>query len=282
MPQEFLRRTLHRVYGALVSRWRRWDAHIFGVPYSQYHRLVRKHVAADGISSVLDVGCGDSSPVARFASALEVTVGVDRHLPSIMRGRSRQAHSEYVVADVLDIGAVFPENSFDCVTLLEVIEHLSRDDGYALLAQCERIARKRVVVSTPNGFLQQPARDGNPFQEHLSGWTRQDFEARDYRVIGTAGWKPLRGELMIPRHPRWLTGRLSLLTEAWFERRPDLAFQLLCVRDHDAQPRQTESSGSTLPVQRSPILRGDRPSASCRLTNIHGLMKLAATAGAAS
>lgn len=217
----------------LISRVvRNADARLFGIEYSQYHRILRKLVLADGCTSLLDVGCGERSPVALFAADIPYRVGVDAHLPSIEKSRAARIHSDYVVANVLDIGKRFPPDSFDCVTLLEVIEHLPRSEGQALLEQCERIARKRVVLSTPNGFVEQPAVPGNPLQAHVSGWTVADFRNRGYEVTGIAGWKVLRGPLMRPRwRPHALLGRIALLTEPWVEARPELAFQLLCVKE---------------------------------------------------
>jgi SAM-dependent methyltransferase len=210
---------------------RQADAWLFGAEYQQYHRILRRLVINSGCDSLLDVGCGENSPVGRFAAEIRYRVGVDAHLPSIERSRRAGIHSEYVVANVMDIGAKFSALSFDCVTLLEVIEHLSRADGEQLLAQCEGIARKKVVVSTPNGFVSQAPTPDNPFQEHISGWTAADFQSRGYEVTGIAGWKWLRGPLMQPRwRPRAIFGRLSLVTEAWFEKHPDEAFQLLCVK----------------------------------------------------
>lgn len=207
------------------------DARLFGIEYAQYHRILRKLVLADGCASLLDVGCGERSPVVLFAADIPYSVGVDAHLPSIEKSRAAGIHSDYLAANVLDIGEHFPPNSFDCVTVLEVIEHLTRSEGLELLEQCERIARSRVILSTPNGFVEQPAIPGNPLQAHVSGWTAADFRSRGYEVTGIAGWKPLRGPLMRPRwRPHALFRRIALVTERWVEARPELAFQLLCVK----------------------------------------------------
>jgi 2-polyprenyl-3-methyl-5-hydroxy-6-metoxy-1,4-benzoquinol methylase len=213
---------------------RRADAWIFGADYAQYHRILRRLVLDGGCDSLLDVGCGERSPIAFFAEDIQYRVGVDAHSPSIERSRIAGIHSDYVLANVLEIGAKFAPVSFDCITLLEVIEHLSRADGEKLLDQCERIARKKVIVSTPNGFVPQLSEPDNPLQEHLSGWTAEEFRNRGYEVTGIAGWKPFRGPLMRPRwRPHAFFGRLSLLTEAWAEKRPDRAFQILCVKQLD-------------------------------------------------
>ena len=212
------------------------DARIFGTEYAQYHRVLRELVLDGGCRSVLDVGCGESSPIAFMAADIPLRVGVDVHLPSIEKSRAAGIHSDYVVMNVLEIGSRFPPGSFDCVTLLEVIEHLPRSDGDALLAQCERIARKKVVLSTPNGFVEQPPTRENRFQEHVSGWTAADIRSRGYRATGVAGLMFLRGPLMRPKwRPHALFRRISLLTERWAENRPDKAFQILCIKKIPAQ-----------------------------------------------
>ena len=225
----FLRFGLY--FSFLGHLFRKWDARVFGVQYNQYHGLLRQLVLDGRCESLLDVGCGANSPVGRFATEIPRRVGVDTHFPSIEQSRNAGIHSEYVISNVLEIGDKFAADSFDCVTLLEVIEHLPRDAGERLLAHCERIARLKVVVSTPNGFLYQAPTPDNPFQEHVSGWSAEDFRSRGYEVTGISGWKPLRGTLMRPKwRPHAIFGRLSLLTERHFETRPDRVFQILCVK----------------------------------------------------
>jgi hypothetical protein len=208
------------------------DARLFGIGYRQYHQYLRNLVLKDGCDSLLDVGCGSSSPIAGFASEIKYRVGVDAHLGSIEISGDKGIHSEYVMSDILEIGEKFSPSSFDCVTLLEVIEHLPREAGEKLLKQCERLAKGRVIVSTPNGFVPQDPTPNNPFQEHVSGWSAMDFRSRGYEVLGMAGWKHFRGQLMRPRwRPHFLFERISLLTEAWFINRSDYAFQILCSKD---------------------------------------------------
>ena len=203
----------------------------FGVEYAQYHRILRRLVLDGGCTSVLDVGCGERSPLAFFANEIPYRVGVDAHEGSIEKSRAANIHTAYVVSNVTEIGKRFSPGSFDCVLLLEVIEHLPREGGASLLAQCERIARKRVVASTPNGFVEQASTPENPFQAHISGWTTADFTVRGYEVTGVAGWKFLRGPLMRPKwKPHAVFSRVSMLTEPWFENRPHNAFQILCVK----------------------------------------------------
>lgn len=207
------------------------DAALFGIPFAQYHRVLREVVLGSGCESLLDIGCGEKSPIHLFTSAIPRTVGVDAHGPSLEASRDAGVHGEYVQLDITEIGGRFQSRSFDCVVALDVIEHLSREEGLRLLDAMETIAGKRVVVFTPNGFLFQPPEPGNPHQEHVSGWTAAEMRDRGYDVIGIAGWKPLRGPYVKPRwRPHAVWERLALLTEHAFESRPDSAFQILCVR----------------------------------------------------
>jgi len=162
------------------------------------------------------------------------SVGADAHVPSILAARAASSHHDYCCIDLNDLGSVFRPKSFDCVVALDVIEHFTKSDANVLLDAMERIARMRVIVMTPNGFLPQAASHDNPFQQHISGWTAGEMRARGYDVIGMNGWRALRGEYAEPRRPKWLTERLSLATEEWFEARPQHAFHLFCVKNVDA------------------------------------------------
>lgn len=182
--------------------------------------------------SVLDVGCGTDSPVGRLTARLGRTVGVDGHAPSVEASRRRGMHSDYLVAGVLEIGEHFAERSFDCVVASDLIEHLEKADALRLLGLMERIARKKVIVFTPNGFLLQGEYGDNPFQRHRSGWGVEEMQALGYRVSGINGWRPLRGELArVAWRPRPFWKAVSFLSRPLTARFPRHAFQLLCVKD---------------------------------------------------
>ena len=211
----------------------RWlDYALFG-PFDRYIRAVEKAVS-DDCSSLLDIGCGDASPISRFANRPPSSVGVDAYEPAIAKSRALGIHDSYVCLNVLEIKDNFVERSFDCVMALEVIEHLEKEDALRLIVMMERIARKRVVISTPNGFLPQGAFDENLLQRHRSGWEVDEMRSMGYRVLGLSGWKPLRGAQAKPAlRPYFLCDRLARLTEPFFEQRPKSAFQILCVKDID-------------------------------------------------
>ncbi|MBN1209569.1 MAG: class I SAM-dependent methyltransferase [Myxococcaceae bacterium] len=199
-----------------------------------FHRTFQEALVGT-CQSVLDVGCGFNSPLRRFSHLIPRTVGVDGYEQAIARSREAGIHTEYHRMDLLEVGKHFAPKSFDGVIAIDVIEHFDKPDGYRLLEMLEALARKRVILFTPNGFLPQDEWDGNVHQVHRSGWEVYDFELRGYRVIGMSGWKPLRGEHALPRiRPYWLGGLVSRLTEPFATRFPRHAFALMAIRDMEA------------------------------------------------
>jgi SAM-dependent methyltransferase len=194
-------------------------------------RLLEEEVTAC-CRTVLDLGCGFDSPLRRFASRLEHSVGVDMFAPYLAQSRDSRIHSEYRQGSALEAVAMFGERSFDCAMAIDLIEHLEKPDGERLLDVLERVARRRAIVFTPNGFVPQESYDGNPYQTHRSGWTPDEMRSRGYRLYGVHGWKPLRAERGEPRwRPRRFWATLALRTQPLVEHRPDIAYHLLCVKD---------------------------------------------------
>ena len=133
--------------------------------------------------------------------------------------------------DIMDIGKKFKENSFDCVLASDIIEHLPKEQGLELLDIMEKIAKKKVIIMTPNGFLQQGEYDNNPFQIHKAGYTAKEFREKGYKVIGISGLKSLRGEFAIIKYkPKLFWLLISDLTQLFVKNKPEKAFQLLCMK----------------------------------------------------
>jgi hypothetical protein len=100
----------------------------------------------------------------------------------------------------------------------------------------ETIASKRVVVLTPNGFLEQAAAPDNQHQEHLSGWQSKEFHRRGYAVLGVNGWRPLRGPYATIRwRPASVWWRLAQFSQRFVRSKPRYAFHLLCIKEMGAE-----------------------------------------------
>jgi predicted TPR repeat methyltransferase len=210
----------------LRDRWRATRATL-APPY--WHEVLH---AVGPAKSVLDVGCGSSSPLAEGRDRFERLVGVDAFPESIEASRARGLHDELIELDVRKLGERFSPRTFDAVVAVDLLEHLERSEGLELLAEMERIARQRTVVFTPNGYVEQGARGANPFQVHRSGWSVSDLESLGYRVTGVNGLRLLRGEeASIRFRPKRAWSLAADLTQPLVRRVPQLAFHLLAVKE---------------------------------------------------
>jgi ubiquinone/menaquinone biosynthesis C-methylase UbiE len=186
---------------------------------------VKKELA--DCETALDLGCGPNSPLE--GTALSYTVGVDIFEPYLKECRRKKIHSSYIRADIREIE--FKDSSFDAVLMLEVLEHLTKEEGRRLLDKCARWARKKVIITTPNGYLPQDGYDNNPLQEHISGWSVEELRRLGFRVTGLLGWKKLRGYKAMLRHrPTLLWQVISDLTQKLTYHYPGLASRLLAVK----------------------------------------------------
>jgi len=180
-----------------------------------------------GCGSLLDVGCGENSPI-KYAVKRGYSVGLDLFKPSILKSKQAKLHDEYVLASINHL--CFKPNSFQTVALLDVLEHLSKSDGYKIMNQVEGLANDKVVVFTPNGFLKQQEYESNLYQKHLSGWTVHELENLGFRVYGMNGFRFFLTEKAAYRINQLWYFKLVDFSQAFAFRCPMLAFQLLGVK----------------------------------------------------
>ena len=140
-------------------------------------------------STVLDLGCGPSSPI-QYCKNVRYSVGVEPFGKYLLMSKKQKIHNRYLNAKIEDLN--FPDRTFDAVIMIEVLEHLPRDIGKKILLKIEKWAKNKVVVTSPNGFLAQPAVDKNQLQKHLSGWSVATMQRLGYQVVGLEGLKFLR------------------------------------------------------------------------------------------
>ena len=87
--------------------------------------------------------------------------------------RMRAIYDEVFVMDVADM-TDDELASYDMVLMVDVLEHMERDDAIKLL---ERIPG-RIVICTPRDYFQNPEWEEIPPEAHRSVWTYNDFDGR--------------------------------------------------------------------------------------------------------
>lgn len=185
-----------------------------------------------GSKTILDLGCGRNSPIKYCTGTY--SVGVDLFEHYLVESKKKRIHNDYVLADVRNVQ--FVPKSFDTVVCLDVLEHLTKEEGYELIKKIKLVAKKKIVIFTPNGFLTQTDYDENPLQAHKSGWRAHEFRGLGFEVKGIGGLKFFRGErgkLKFESKIEILNKGLMLLSnlsQKIVYHFPRWAFQLLAVK----------------------------------------------------
>ena len=214
--------------GVALSLWRRgiYD------PFVLLNALELRRLLI-GLPAVLDVGCGNASPLQDLQPA--EAVGLDGYAPSLEAAKAAHTHSRFVLGDIRHLPEHFKTGEFDACIALDVIEHLPKEDGLKLIRDMESVARGRIIFLTPNGFLPQKHQTLDDLQEHLSGWSAEEMRGLGFTVIGLLGPKSLRGEFhRLKRSPRIFWVLVALVRHFTRTRsHPDEAAAILCYRDVD-------------------------------------------------
>jgi SAM-dependent methyltransferase len=184
----------------------------------------------EGCNSVLDLGCGPGCWLQ--TGPTRYSVGVEIFEPDLKESKRKGLHTNYILGDVRKIE--FKEGSFDAVLASDVIEHLTKEEGYTLVENMVRWARKKVIISTPNGMVHpsQIRIDYSPYQQHLSGWNIDELKKLGFKVKGARGWTALRGpegEVMRFK-PEFLWQAISGLTALVLYHFPAYSVALFCVK----------------------------------------------------
>ena len=211
----------------------------------QYYALISREL--EGMETVLDVGCGESSIVQRVSNRKKFhSTGVDAYPPSIEASRTLGIHDDYLVADITKLE--FPPASFDAVISVDVVEHFEKDVALRMLEKMESWAKKKVIIVTPNGWspahLHEGARQDElttSLMRHKCGWTVDDFKRRGYRVRGMKGFRRLifhteKGHAIYAYEEKKIRKLLYDITSAITYPVPRLAFQLLAIKDINKNP----------------------------------------------
>lgn len=193
-----------------------------------FHKVLKLKLS--DCNSVLDVGCGDNSPLRRVKKTF-YSEGIDIYQPSVIKSKKNNIHDKYVIGNIENINKYYKNKSFDAVIAMDVIEHFKNADALMLLRKMEKIARKKVIILTPNGFLDQRHYEDNPHQDHKSGWLAKDLRSLGYKVYGLRSFKFLRGGFASIRFRPWLFwGLIAFLTEPVIYYFPEFSFHIFAIK----------------------------------------------------
>lgn len=133
----------------------------------------------DECESVLDLGCGGSSPLKNFK--VSRSLGVDAWAPALDEAEAAGTHTAYLLGDIRQIEIA---ETFDVVLMVEVLEHMTTEEGRNLLRRAAGWASLKIILTTPKGFLDTGdiPEGHNPYLRHIVGWTEETLKAEGFEV----------------------------------------------------------------------------------------------------
>jgi ubiquinone/menaquinone biosynthesis C-methylase UbiE len=157
-----------------------------------YFLALNKYV--DENSKILDVGFGLGyglnilSIKARDVNGVDIDVKVLNHCKKTLVGRNPRLNH----LDIFDgYNLPFPDNSFEVVTCVDVIEHV--EDFNRLIKELMRVSRKGAFLSTPNRRPENTNKDGTPKNYwHLREWSYEEFD-EIIQKFGQIEWNFING-----------------------------------------------------------------------------------------
>jgi len=113
-------------------------------PLNHQRVVTISDLVPESVKALLDVGCGNGiflNYLNQVRPGIK-TLGIDRSETAL-----KYLKSEKKVGSIDDLP--IPDKNYDCVTCLEVLEHLPVDTYEQALLQLSRVAREYLIISVP-------------------------------------------------------------------------------------------------------------------------------------
>lgn len=203
---------------------------------SKWHRLkfarIRERMRQP--EQHLDIGCGPGTFIGTLPDR-GVSVGVDISQVQLDYAERHYAGPNHRFVAIEPGSLPFADSSFDCVTLVELIEHLTPADTLTTLKEAHRVLRPggQLLVSTPNYRSLWPLIEGllnrlgkvDYGDQHINkfnrtrlldvlqecGFAQINIQAYQFAApfLAALGWR--LADAVERLEPEWLTSRAGLL-----------------------------------------------------------------------
>ena len=131
------------------------------------------------VKTVLDVGCGIGELMWLLKNKGYNVKGCDADIVCIRKAKTIVEKTKY--AEAQKLSEYYPDNSFDLLTCLNVLEHCR--SPYMALKELKIVTRKYVLVAVPNArYIAHDERD-----THLYSWNEKTFK----NILENVGFKIL-------------------------------------------------------------------------------------------
>ncbi len=159
------------------------------------------------VNQVLDIGCGLRPQKIIMPQVHICCEPYAEYAQELVKRFANTPRIFVVQSTAKEFLEKLPDNSVDTIFMLDVIEHIEKQEAQGILENCNRVAQQQIVLFTPLGFLEQDYELGDEdgwgfrggyWQKHRSGWVPADFDesweifaCKDYHIFNGKG-EPLQ------------------------------------------------------------------------------------------
>ena len=83
-----------------------------------------------------------------------------------------------ICGDIRNLTDYFKRGQFDACIAIDVIEHLPKEEGLKLMEDMESIAKRKIIIFTPNGFFGRKNRPPTAIYRLDSFWSGSRLNER--------------------------------------------------------------------------------------------------------
>jgi len=114
-----------------------------------------------------------------WKTRIDAVEGFEKYITDL----HRFVYNEIFIHDARNYLSSFKDKSYDLVLAVDIIEHLTKEDGLVFLKELQRTG-KNVILATPAEFIQQTVKE-NPLEDHLSLWSRDDLQSAGFTIVNS-------------------------------------------------------------------------------------------------
>ena len=148
-----------------------------GVGMGQYGFLLRTNLENVALFDI-DGATASQRPRERWGVVIDGIEGYAGYLTPV----HHYAYNRLMIGDALALLPGIADGAYELVMAIDILEHLSVDEGQQFLRHCRRIARRAALVSTPKAFVAQEV-EANPLENHRSLWGREMLVAAGFATV---------------------------------------------------------------------------------------------------
>lgn len=89
-------------------------------------------------------------------------------------------YDKIIIGDIRKIAKDL--ENYDAIIMTDVIEHMTKEEGFELIKILKEKINKYLLISTPAIFMTQGTVHGNTYENHLSLWECEDFEQAGLKI----------------------------------------------------------------------------------------------------